>query len=480
MNFNKSQFKKSLKIDGDLGNTVSILYRSLPFVLSAVRLAMIFKVAMVFMACSPNDRHILAKEGTPEKTLTPTSGKAEGGGPSTDASDDLADEGESLLQNVKLSEAFGKFNEALQSNPQNHRATFWRASLRPLLEFKGIARRVHPLYQQAAGNSGRYERMKNDLSKSNNSAMEAFLNDGPEDIGTPEALQEWMDRLRNSIVTFRQEIRLIREAELSIVIPSFFYSGKQGNSQCRSMSFGPVMFDGLENSCGSSVKNTIGVNRADLESILALAGVYQAYLELWTAYSINTVSLMSGDQNKIDSRESAEAAVKSMFSGNRGGELRQAKPFSGIRDLTSEMITGLKFIQDNQQELCPHGYSTPENRKGYLIAAGLCIQFSLEDKNHEGNEATRAMRTLETFLTGRPVDLNVEGTTAKFKAMAVFENPPKDLKDLAPFVFDECGTLIKINAQATSAYFTEGDINSLLAIKTREAQKNCLKTRPVR
>jgi len=472
MNFKNEQTTKLLEIEGALGSIVTILYRTLPFILSVVLLV------TLFTACSPSERHILVKENTPEKKLTPVSSTVDGGG-ATDPSDDLADEGEAFLEKIKLNEAFGKFSEALRINPQNHRATFWRASLRPLLEFKGIARRVQALYQQATRNSGRYEAMKNDLSKSNSSIMEAFLNDGPEDIRTTEELQEWMDRLRNSIVAFRHEIRSIREAELSIAIPSFFYSGKQASSQCRSVGFGPVSFDGPEGACGGSGKSTIGVNRADLESILAGAGVYQAYLELWTAYRINSVPLMSGNQKPVDSRESAEAAVKSMFSTHRDGELRQAKPFSGIRDLSTEMIIGLKFIQDHQQELCPLGYSTPENRKGYLIAAGLCIQFSPEDKDHEGNEATRAIRMLETFLTGRPLDIVVQGTSAKFKAMELFENPPKNLQDLAPFVFDECGNLVKINARTSSAYFAEGDFNSLLAISTRPAQEKCRKMRPV-
>ncbi len=461
MNPKVHESKKSSQAHQNLENVVSIFYRSILFLLGAVLLVTLSS------ACSPNERHLVVKENSPEKKPT---GKVDGGGTSTDAADTLADEGEALLEGVKLNDAFGKFNEALKINPENHRAIFWRASLRPILDLKGIARRMGPLYMQATGNSGRYQAMQNQLRKSNSTALDTFFNDGPEDIKTPEELQEWMDRFRNSIVSFRHELRAIRDAELSIAVPSFLYTGKSSEMECRSVSFGPVRFDGLEGNCGKSSGNTIGVNRADLEAILATAGVYQAYLELWTAYRINPMALTNGNQKPITSRESAQDAVKALLNVNRGGELRQAKPFSGIRDLTTEMITGLKFIQEHQQELCSHGYSTPENRKGYLIAAGLCIEYSSgEDKN----EATRTLRSFEAFLTGRPLDIVIDGTTAKFNAMEMFEHPPKDLKDLAPFKFDNCGTLIELNGKALDPYFPGSDVNSLLALNTRNSRERC-------
>lgn len=77
---------------------------------------------------------------------------------STDQADALVDQGEILFQPKTYDQANAKFAESLKIDSKNQRAQFWSKLTAIVLNFKGIAKRMRPLYAQLPDGPERYSR----------------------------------------------------------------------------------------------------------------------------------------------------------------------------------------------------------------------------------------------------------------------------------------------------------------------------------
>jgi hypothetical protein len=441
---------------------LSALTFALPLVLAASPLAL--------QACSPDTKARPDVAAGPAKLAKSDEAPVADFANPVDHSEALADAGEKILDPNHMPEAFGKFSEAVKLNPENNRAKFWTALLKPMLQLKGIVTRVRPLYAQANPGASATIPIGKGMSP-----FDTFLRDGPEDIHTAEELGAWMDSFKAAISDARVTIRAIKGSEISIVMPEAFMPTMvlgQGSTHCNETSFGPVQFSGVDDTCGTSNSLQVGLNRADLEALLIGLGAYESYLEVASAYRLNPLAFFQTQHAKVESKADAQVFFKTLLNVKDGGTLRSAKPFEAFKDTSSDIVLGLRYMLENQTSLCPKGHSTFENRNGYLVSMGFCVDQP-DPLNPQESQTARTLHGFEMFLAGASTDIVIGGKLiAAISPLKLIDSPIADLKDLAPIKFDDCGRLISLNTKITAQYFTSGSFEDVLAAGAR-TEKAC-------
>ena len=380
-------------------------------------------------------------------------------------SEELANQGETLLKNnlKSAAEAYGKFSEALELDPTNGRAAFWKALLGPTLEFKGLFKRIKPVYTNPAfAGPERYRSFIKSLIVSQESRR--YLFDGPEDIETPEELQEWLDRFSNSLDTAKDLLKALRSAETAIRLPpgNFITGTSFGvyNPDCEPISFGPIKYEDPE--CRNPETRTVNIARADIDQLLNLIGAYQMMFDILTAYRFNLLAMFDNASRSDALKYSDEKTIEILLQAPNAGQLRKNAPFARTRQYSSDYAASLKYLIENQSEVCRNGVETYQNRKGYLIPYGFC----LKDLNTDDPHTLRTLNAFETFLAGKPITLNTGKSGDEritFKPNLFVDQPPKHFNEFAPFTYFECGTLSGFNVRALTPYFeTEEDLQTFM------------------
>ncbi len=380
---------------------------------------------------------------------------------SVQRSEALVEEGEALVDISTLSEAYGKFSEALETDPGNQQALFWKSTLKVPLTFKGIFRRMKPYYSQTPQTAARYRDM--DYQASQKIESYRFLTDGPEDIRSAEDFNDWIDQLRLSLEELRVTLKKLRNSELTIAIPNSVSQPilrAQSMYGCQEISFGPIRYQESEG-CQKITKPTVGLNLIDFEAMLLAVGIYQSYLELWTAYYLNPDLLVGIDDLDPTDKPSVDQFLEFLFDVKNGGKLRREKPFSAIQDVGQEAIVGFRYILENQQKACPKGIASLENRSGYLLQVGAC----LEPQVNRENDPRELMKAFESILAAQPAPIKIgREVRARVNFVSLFENPVADLNELRPFRLDACGRLIGFNDKPLQHAFMEGSANDLITL----------------
>ncbi len=411
--------------------------------------------------------------------------------------DKLADEGEALIQTASsFDEASGKFAQAIQTNPANNRAIFWNAFLKCALQLKGILNRIKPLYMNPQyAPPGRYEKLVHQQTSYSTQDVASFLLSGPEDISTPDLLQSWMDQFDNSIFEFRHTIKQIRDSEITVLLPKILLPeslrASQG-TQCSETDFGPIRYQDQNCSLGNGSR-VVGLNRGDFEALLSALALYQARIELLAAYRINPAAIIGLDSSKFASKSEAQDTIRKILNQSAPGaaQLRgQSHAFTGFKELSNDMVISLKYFLDHQSDLCPRGYATVNNRKGYLLNFGVCeneqlsaykgqaaemhdfeafFESQMPSKDQQDTESSvmrKSLNVLEAALQGGAVEigphLTSEDPQVILKPLKILEHPPSDLIALTPVTLDACGDVVAINDSALADDFEKGSLSTLL------------------
>lgn len=366
-------------------------------------------------------------------------------------SEAFADEAEQKLGFVTLNEAWGKFSEALQLNPNNHRATFWKEILKPMFESKGLLARVRPLYLKQENGQERYRELIQKTRGSSSPEYFKFLTDGPADIDSDDRFRDLMDRVIVSLDTLRTFLKANRDRDYLLRAPVKFLTGPQriekGN-RCAALKIMNSKFAG----CPESGMLNFKVNRADIEMMQGIVAYEMLYLSVLNAFNFNPVALVlnvGGLSNK--------AFVTQITTGYSGG-LLERNHLNVANSMAADWLVAHRFFTQNQKELCKNGANADDNRPGFLISQGFC----LSDK--PGSPDARTLDMLETMLQGRPVALDMKFAEQRISVypLKFFTTPPKEAMPLAPTDYDADGTATAFNEAPYSPYFAEGSINSVM------------------
>ena len=401
-------------------------------VLSAVLSGIL--ATLMLSSCGPLPAHPQASSAANDPETKKTDGK---NSHNPDVAENLADEGEALLLPKTLDQAHEKFIAAVEADSENARARFWVSASELFLELKGFGRRVRPLYLQTPGGEARYEAFFGNEFNShrNTSPGWQFVVSGQEDIRTGAEFTEWMDRVRLKVFNMRKTLKEIRDSEFNITLPKVLLN-RPGDSICGLLSFGPIRYRSSDDVCGQATAGTVGLNRADFDTIGMHLSYLQLELDLWTAYRLNPLAIFASLGKQTSTQEFLELALK-----DADGSVSRPKPFINLREMASEALLSIRYQMENQNTLCPTGYSNPNNRKGYLISVGNCYPIYSDH-----NEYERTIDTVEAFLAGRPTLLR-DNSILDFNEL--IDNPPQNIHEVLPLKFNSCG---KISGMQTAKF----------------------------
>ncbi len=370
-------------------------------------------------------------------------------------SQELAESGEQLVQPHSLHLADRVFEMALEKDPDNKKAQFYRSFLKRFMVFEGILYRVSP-YVEKYGDKALFQ---TNIKNIPNHPLRQFLlksDTNKAQIKNLADIQMFLTDYRDAVQEFRSFVTKNPDLNMDIYLnPSLFANKIEGNikESCQVIS---EKQDDFKVECDFSDVAKIKVNMADLMVLKQAAAGEVLYLTLYTSYGVGSIDdyLVETKNKGLSSKEALEklAAIPDV------GLLTKRQGLTAIRKMGADFGVGLKWALRYQSSLCPKnkdGKSTL--RKGFLVT-DMCIT--------DTNNAQNTLAILDRVLAGT-MKVTFGETEQKFEknmnVMALFDRPVQDLRRLAPATWNSEGT------QATSFHdktfgglFPDGDADELL------------------
>lgn len=366
--------------------------------------------------------------------------------------DVLVDEAEEKLGFATASEVWGKFNEALQLNPENERAQFWKEILKPFLEMKGLVARVRPLYLKQPRGAERYAALLKGIETDSSPQYRTFMTVGPNDIDTDEKFRELMDRAIVSFDTLRGFLKTNKDRSYKLRAPLHFVAGAgaklEDGNRCAALKIMGSKFSG----CPASGILTFKLNRADLEALQYLVSAEMMQMSVLYAYHLNPIVIFDGNKGV-----KPKIYIDRLTNGYPGG-LMERNRLALANSVVPDWIAAQKYFLQNQTEVCKSGKSNEENRPGFLISSGFCLSTLPED------DGPKTLALLESMVLGQPikVDLKFLERPVSVYPMKFFNSPPSNILPMMPTGFDTFGETAMFNDTAYAPFFAEGSISDVL------------------
>lgn len=368
--------------------------------------------------------------------------------------DALADAGEQLVGPYTFMLADKVFDSALAADPNNKKAQFYKAFLKRLMVFKGIATRIRPITRQE-GNIKELNRLTAEVP---NAPLKTFLLDGKEDLKSIRDVMSFIGEYKRALNDFRKFTKANLTLELTLNLnPHVFQQeiSKQMSENCEVVQNPDQSY---QVKCDYLTAAQKKINSADM---LALSQSTSGELLMWslyTAYDVTNLVRLSNDMSyQAKSPEQQLEVLKNLPSLAR---LRKDQTLSLIPEMGADFSAAMKWALQYQKNLCPHGAETSKrNRPGHLFNEGLCVE--------DMNETQKTLAILDQVLTG-PISQPItkeNGEVAgeiRVDAMAFLKNPPKDLKLLLPSAVNEKGDVTEFGSDKTlGGLLPDGDADRL-------------------
>lgn len=360
----------------------------------------------------------------------------------------LADEGEEKLGFSTMNDAWGKFSEALQLNSENHRAALWKEILKPILETKGIIARVRPLYLKQENGLERYSALVRGTEKSSNLDYRNFMTEGPQNIDTDEKFIDFLDRTIVALDGLRSFVKANKDRTYSLRAPTTWIqvgsAKKKHGDDCAALTFMSTKFKG----CAESGMLTFKMNRADLEAIQYIVSAEMMQLSLLYAYKVNPIAVLDTYREQTPKEK-----LESMLKGYDGSLMARNRLALG-NSILADWIVAQRYFMQNQETVCRKGKTDDENRPGYLISSGFCLDLET------GGDGRKNLEILETMALGKAIviDQKFSKKTVKLYPMKFFNEPLSSIAPLVPTRYTDDGRFSDFSASAYSPFFAEGSI----------------------
>ncbi|MDG0817125.1 hypothetical protein [Bdellovibrio svalbardensis] len=350
-------------------------------------------------------------------------------------SDELTAAGEQLIAPHTFHLADRAFALALEKNPSDKKAEFYRVFLKRFMVFRGVMTNIKPMVKKY-GDAAKYDK---EMKKIPNSPINDFLfmpADGViKPINTEEDVQNLLIAYRNALQDFRTYVAMNQDLKLELhVNPIIFMNQINENmtSNCTVVP-GTKEEDG-QIECDTSEIATVRVNIADLLSLKQEAAGEILYLALYTSYNFNGLAQYTKDNSgkEMTAKESYD-----LLQSKVDFKLLKNEGFTAIRSLGADLGVAAKWAMKYQDSICPKDKNgMPVARKGYMFKKGLCIDNA---SNLEKNLAL-----LEQVLKGTmAVKIGSDEAnqiTKNINFLAPFDKPVADLRMLTPATWNEAGT----------------------------------------
>lgn len=374
----------------------------------------------------------------------------------TASGDQLVQAAELLVDAVNFPLADELFTTALTINPNNKKAQFYKAFLKPQMLFKGYLHRLRP-WARAQGREQSIDQFirSNTLVTRVNSPLRDFLmaNEGAP-ISSAKDMQTLLIDLQKAYNELRIWTKQNRSVKLSLVPNPYVFRSemeKRVSEMCRvSEKDGQYAMD-----CPASLRE-YQIEEPDMLAIQTYAAGMVLWMNFYTAYSLENAEqadkiLKRAELTKEPIANTARAikALPGFLTFRNDGLLRTTE------ELGADYIAAASWVIENQATLCPGGQQE-RVRKGHLAENGACVQNPIDAGN--------SLRFAEQVLAG-PVQVAVEdpntGRTrmTEINYSVLWKSPIQDLKFHIPTEYNECGKPTSVVDNTLGGLFPNGDFN---------------------
>lgn len=337
--------------------------------------------------------------------------------------DELTSAGEQLVTPYTFMLADKVFDMALEKDPRNVKAQFYKKFLARLLIFKGIYARLTPELLKTEETKNEYNKS---IQKMPDSALKTFLLDGKPDLRTAKDLQDLMVKYVQTISDFRKFLVKNADAEMDLNLNPYVFEEKIKEEMAQSCQVLSNNSQRVEVECDSSAAAKIKINSADLIVLRQMTAGEVLMWSFYTSYSVENLEkvISARDTNKLSEDEFIKLAKETP----KLGDLRADHSLKLIPDLAADMVSAAKWAVKYQDRLCPLGYGKTDQRKGFLVKNGVCVDLR--------DNVQAQLKMIESIVAG-PAKMEIlnkrgEQQTTTVDYMAIFRNPIASVKDVTP------------------------------------------------
>jgi len=403
------------------------------------------------------------------------------------------------------------FKAALEKDPSNKKAQLYNNMLKPMMNLKGILGRVEPLMKKDDREYAKYKKQLDERSfaisrRGDNNKVwwgsylpSEFLSDATNlpKISTEKELQDFF----KSQIAVYNDLRMFLnrninlEADLSLSDQWLKERADNRSVICRytRISDFSVQVDCEENNNFMNVK----IDRGEMEAFKAGAAGMQIYQIINSAYDItNTQSLAM----QLRSRDhlTQQHKIETISSDNdKIGTLQDDNQLAEILNLGKDGMIGARWVRQNHIKLCPginegtaYGQRTGGTKKdilrreGFLFDEGIC--WDQMEPRHDYQKLGQIFDTIDMALKGQVVEIRAHekvGTmhhndlgiptgvtyhtpgnkiSADVKPSIALSNPVKDLREIKPKSYNDCGNVLSFEDNTLGGVFINGDADDYL------------------
>jgi hypothetical protein len=373
-------------------------------------------------------------------------------------SEQLALAGEQLVSLWNFMLAQRAFDWSLQKDPNNERAQFYSAILKPFMLTKGLATRLRPYMNNNGGTDG----LDNNLKNLPNSALKTFLLDGREDIKDSTDMQNLLVQVRDAWNDMRKFLIVHQNTNLVLNMNPNTFQDSVSENMRNSCHVEEDSDNHFIVKCDYEHVFEKKVNAADLIALRQMASGHVLFLSLYTAYSVDGIDQLTElerQSGKLSEREKIEYIQNVL---PNAAKLRKDNSLSVISDLGSDFLSAGRWVVQYQRQLCPRTPHMPIKRPGYLFDGET---FCIADMN----KTQRDLVTLEASLHG-PINIILGAKdgrqkSAKVDAFQWFRAPVQDLRAIAPASYNNCDRAQTLKDKTLGGFFVNGDAEDFMIEK---------------
>lgn len=362
------------------------------------------------------------------------------------SSNDLTEAAEQLITPTQFMVADKVFDMALEQDPNNFKALFYKQFLKSFMVNKGILARVKPLVAKY-GNVKEYERSVNSLP---DTPASRFLLDGKENISKVKDVQAYISDYQITLNDFRKFLIENQDKQLSIEISSAYLENLFKDSD----SYECTQVSSTQYECDVRNITKRKLTTPDFMAIRqSLAGMI-FFLNFYTAYSFEGLEIL----NTFDIKEDSTPEQILSVVGEKlpeFGKLRSQNLLKETMSLGSDLVSAGRWAVQYQSQLCPKGAETAHQRRGFLFHKGICVK--------NADETLRSLAMLETVMSST-IKVKLDASLPEFELdyMAWYKNPVQDLLAVAPKSFNSCGQATALKDNTLGGLFVNGDADKLV------------------
>ena len=365
---------------------------------------------------------------------------------------ELADAAEQLVGPYTFMLAAKVADLALEKDPTNLKALFYKKLLARIEAFRGIQVRVKPLLKpEQLANWQRTQEQFPD------SPLKSFLYDTSRPalnniVDVQAVVSEYVQAVRD----FRIFLKANMNSEMVINLNPHVFEEKIRKEAIRDCQ---VVENGSDMNilCNTKAAAQVRLNSADFVVLTQITSGEMLYFGLLNSYSLAGIEGLA--QFDPTNKKSLEERTNFLLQNSNFGKLRKDHIFSSLKEIGSDTSAALKWVMQYQSQLCPQGINgNGDQRTGYLFSKGFCIS--------DQTETERTLNALDQALAGviqvDALDNTNQITKLNLDVFAWSKTPVLDVRSIQATGYSSCGNPTGLKDATLGGLFVDGNVNKYI------------------